>query len=70
MANPGNPTILSAHAEAALGHSDAAFAELDQLVKRHDVELIGINLTPEFMSLHRDPRYARLLAEIGLPPLR
>lgn len=70
VANPGNPTILSAHAEAALGHSDAAFAELDQLVKRHDVELIGINLTPEFMSLHRDPRYARLLAEIGLPPLR
>jgi Tfp pilus assembly protein PilF len=69
-ANPGNPTMLSAHAEASLGHSDAAFAELDQLVKRHDVELIGVNLTPEFVALHRDPRYARLLSEIGLPPLR
>jgi Tfp pilus assembly protein PilF len=69
-ANPGSPTILAAHAEAELGHSDAAFAELDQLVKRHDVELIGINLTPEFLPLHRDPRYGRLLTEIGLPPLR
>jgi Tfp pilus assembly protein PilF len=69
-ANPGNPTMLAAHAEAALGDADAAFAELDQLVKRHDMEMIGINLTPEFMPLHRDPRYARLLAEIGLPPLR
>jgi len=68
-ANPGSPTMLAAHAEAAMGHTDAAFSELDQLVKRHDVELIGINLTPEFMPLHRDPRYARLLAEIGLPPL-
>jgi hypothetical protein len=62
--------MLAAHAEAALGDSNAAFAELDQLVKRHDMELIGINLTPEFMPLHRDPRYGRLLAEIGLPPLR
>ena len=69
-ASPGNPTMLAAHAEAALGDSNAAFAELDQLVKRHDMELIGINLTPEFMPLHRDPRYGRLLAEIGLPPLR
>jgi tetratricopeptide (TPR) repeat protein len=65
VVHPGEPSIDRAHAEAALGHSDAAFSELDQLVKRHDVELIGINITPEFVPLHR---YTRLLAEIGLPP--
>jgi Tfp pilus assembly protein PilF len=67
--HPLNPSIDMAHAQAALGHSDAAFAELEQLVKRHDVEMIGINITPEFVPLRGDPRYARLLTEIGLPPL-
>jgi Tfp pilus assembly protein PilF len=69
-ADPKEPTIDVAHAEASLGNFDAAFDELDRLVKRHEIELIGINITPEFVPLHHDPRYARLLTEIGLPPLR
>jgi Tfp pilus assembly protein PilF len=66
---PASPTLLAAYAEAQLDHPDAAFADLDKLLKHHDVDLIGLNLTPEFVPLHNDPRYTKLLAQIGLPPL-
>jgi Tfp pilus assembly protein PilF len=68
--HPEDPSLDMAHAEAALGHSDAAFAEMDRLVKHHDVGMIGINITPEFVPLQADPRYASLLSEIGLPRVR
>jgi tetratricopeptide (TPR) repeat protein len=65
----GNRTYLMADAEAALGRKDAAFADLAQLARRRDPQLIGIIVDPTLASLREDPRFGRLVAVVGLPPL-
>lgn len=65
----GNRTYLMVDAEAALGRNDAAFADLAQLVRRRDPEVVGIVVDPTLVPLHEDPRFSRLVASVGLPPL-
>ena len=69
--HPGasNRTFLMAEAEAALGRNEAAFADLAQLVKRRDPEMVGIAIDPTLVPLHKDRRFGQLLAAVGLPPL-
>lgn len=68
--HPSERTMLMAAIEAELGDKDAAFADLERSANRHDLDVIGINIGPEFDSLHSDPRYGQLLKTVGLPPLR
>ena len=69
--HPGasNRTYLMVEAEAALGRYDAAFSDLDKLVRRRDPTLMGIVLDPTLAPLHQDHRYGQLVASIGLPPV-
>ncbi len=46
--------------------SDHAIAELDKTVARHDAGPLDLSLNPMFDSLHRDPRFLTLLAQVGL----
>ena len=66
----GNRTMLMVDAETALGRNDAAFADLAQIAQRREPELIGVVLDPTLLPLHRDPRFGKLIAAMGLPPLR
>jgi tetratricopeptide (TPR) repeat protein len=69
--HPGasNRTYLMADAEANLGRNDDAIADLTQVAKRREPVLMGIKLDPNFGPLHQDPRFGRLVALMGLPPL-
>jgi eukaryotic-like serine/threonine-protein kinase len=63
------PTAARAEMYAILGEREAALAELDQAVTERDpwaVETIRVD--PAWASLRGDPRFARLVARVGLPP--
>ena len=62
-------TFLMIEAEAALGHDEAAFADLGQLAQRHDPAMMGIIIDPTLSPLRRDRRFGQLVASMGLPPL-
>ena len=67
--HPGsaNRTFLMIDAEAALGHDDAAFADLEQLTQRHDPNMMGLIVDPTLAPLRGDRRYRQLLGSMGLP---
>jgi tetratricopeptide (TPR) repeat protein len=67
--SPNDRPYTMASAEAALGDNDACFHDLAQLVARHDAEMIGIKIDPVIASVHGDPRFAKIVANIGLPPV-
>jgi hypothetical protein len=59
-------TTYLAMAHEALGEPDSAFAWLDReqywgMVKRYE-----LRTSVHLASLHADPRYARLLARVGM----
>jgi tetratricopeptide (TPR) repeat protein len=68
--HPGatNRTYLMAESEAALGRNDTAIADLTELAAQHDSAMIGIAIDPTLVPLHRDQRFVRLVATVGLPP--
>jgi len=66
---PANKTYLMVESEAMLGHHDAALADLTDLIRRRDPQVIGIVVDPSLATLHSDPRFGRLVASVGLPPL-
>jgi tetratricopeptide (TPR) repeat protein len=52
---------------AALGERDQAFAWLDKAYQSRACELVQLKADVRFDSLRGDPRFAALLARIGLP---
>jgi tetratricopeptide (TPR) repeat protein len=52
---------------AALGETDAAFAELDRAAAEHAFSLIIERVEPMFKPLHADPRWARFVARLNRP---
>jgi tetratricopeptide (TPR) repeat protein len=53
--------------EAFLGEKEKALDDLETMARSHKAGLIGILVDPAFVSLHHDPRFTRLLVEVGLP---
>lgn len=54
---------------AALGDNDRAFEWLYEARHKHDPWIIIVRMDPRFDSLHSDPRFNKLLLDLGLPPL-
>ena len=52
---------------ADLGDKEKAFEWLDIAFREHDRFLPGLNGYPEFDSIRSDPRFAALVAKVGLP---
>lgn len=52
------------------GDSDLAFQWLDRAVELHDASFMYLEFDPLLKNLHGDPRFAALLAKLGLPPLQ
>ena len=50
------------------GDKDRAFAFLERSSAQHDNGLFQLKLDPLLRGLHGDPRYARLLKKLNLPP--
>jgi serine/threonine-protein kinase len=51
---------------AALGHTDQAFASLDQAVRQRANLLSYLKVDPAYDSLRGDPRFGELLRRLGL----
>jgi TolB-like protein/DNA-binding winged helix-turn-helix (wHTH) protein/Tfp pilus assembly protein PilF len=60
-------TLSLAEVYTALGENDHAFAWLEKGYQHREGGLIFLNVTPDFQSLHFDPRFADLDRRIGLP---
>ena len=56
-----------AHVYSALGQKDRAFDLLERAVAERASTLLWINVDPRFDPLRSDPRFSRLVAEIGVP---
>ena len=58
-------------AEAALGRTDDALADLQKLAANGHTGaqggIMGINMQSQFRPLHSDPRFQRIVASLGLP---
>ncbi len=65
--HPDGATMSIPVAEAALGRTDNALADLPKLVSDPHSGIMGINMTIELRPLHNDPRYQRFVASLGLP---
>ena len=49
-----------------LGDRDQAFEWLERARQMSDPEVTGVKMDPQFDTLHGDPRFAKLLAAIGM----
>ncbi|MFL5401191.1 MAG: protein kinase domain-containing protein [Gemmatimonadales bacterium] len=65
---PGLPHVQRARFYARLGDREPAFGELDKAIADRDGTLEWIKVDPAWESLRGDPRFARIVARIGLPP--
>ena len=52
----------------ALGDEDGAIRDLDRAVDEHAYTAIFLGTYPPFRRLHRDPRFVKILARMGLTP--
>lgn len=55
---------------AALGETDQAFEWLEKGYRERDGWLLNLNVDPALDPLRSDPRFARLVKRMGLPPYR
>ena len=53
--------------EIGLGDADAAFRVLDRAVEERNAWLIFLNVEPMFEPIRADPRFAKVVARVGLP---
>jgi len=53
--------------EIGMGDADAAFAELDRAIAERNAWVIFLNVEPMFDPIRADPRFAKVVARVGLP---
>ncbi len=47
--------------------SDQAFAWLERAYEEHSSKLVDLKIDPDFDGIRSEPRFAHLIARIGLP---
>jgi Tfp pilus assembly protein PilF len=62
------PAYAIADTYADLGDRENAFKYLEISVARHEADNIGLKIDQSFLRLRSDPRFVRLLADVGLAP--
>lgn len=60
-----SPTRIAV-VHAGLGDTEAALASLEEARRRRAVDLVWLRVWPWFASLREEPRFARLVAAVGL----
>ncbi len=66
-AGHGSPYVI-ATLHGRLGQTQDALKSLEEAVAKRDERSIAIGIDPSFVSLRKDPRFQKLLAQVGLPP--
>jgi hypothetical protein len=64
--NPQVPALQLAAFSAQAGRIDEAFDHLDRAILAHDPSLVDLAVAPQWDGLRRDPRFAQLIARMGL----
>ena len=59
-------TFQLAVTSALLGRKRDALNDLDASYAKHEVDIVTLPIVPAFMSLHQEPSYQHLLAQLGL----
>ncbi|HEY4492596.1 MAG TPA: hypothetical protein VI958_11400, partial [Acidobacteriota bacterium] len=65
--SPNPDQVAFAGVYAILGDKDKAFFWLERALEQKAPDILNINSSPLFDSLHSDPRFRRLLQRIGFP---
>ncbi len=65
--SPNADRVAFAGVYAILGDKDKAFFWLERALEQKAPDILKINSSPLFDSLHSDPRFQRLLQRIGFP---
>ena len=60
---------LVARTSALLGRKEDALQSLQDSYQKHDSLLLSLRADEALLSLHNEPSFQRLVAQIGLPPL-
>jgi DNA-binding winged helix-turn-helix (wHTH) protein/TolB-like protein len=68
-ANKGATAADLAEIYAAAGERERAFEFLDKAFAYRSTRLLWMKVDPQYDSLRSDPRFANLLARVGLPPV-
>ncbi|MFZ0313432.1 MAG: hypothetical protein WAL85_12060 [Candidatus Korobacteraceae bacterium] len=58
-----------ARTSARLGQEDEALRYLQDSYQKHDSSLLSLRADEALVSLHHDPSFQKLVAQLGLPPL-
>ena len=61
------PAIYFAVLQVGLGEQDAAFTWFDKAYRERNDRLVYLGVDPLADPLRSDPRFAKLLSQIGLP---
>jgi tetratricopeptide (TPR) repeat protein len=62
-----HPSFYLARDYLALGDRNAALVQLDRAYRNHDYEALWLLQDPEFQPLRSDPRFQKLVRDVGLP---
>jgi Tfp pilus assembly protein PilF len=63
------PAYNLARTYALLGRKQEALGELQTAYQQHETELVSMRIDVAVVSMHDEPRFREILAEVGLPPL-
>ncbi len=66
LRGPDAPRIYAAMIQTALGDRPAALASLEQSAARRETDFLFLGVEPVFDPLRQEPRFAALLAKLGL----
>ena len=69
LASGKSNAITLADIQSQLGKKEEALRTLREGVTRHDASIIYMRSQATLRSLHGEPKFQKLLAEIGLPPV-
>jgi tetratricopeptide (TPR) repeat protein len=61
----GSPSYFAAEVYAAMDQKEKALQLLQKAFTDHEVEMVWLKADPLFLSLHSDPRFQKLIEEIG-----
>ena len=61
----GSPSFYSAALYTSMGENEKALQSLEKAFSDHEVEMYWLKVEPLFRSLHGDPRFEKILTNIG-----
>jgi tetratricopeptide (TPR) repeat protein len=61
----GSPSFFAAAIYTAMGENDKAIQSLEKAYANHEVEMFFLKMEPLFATLHGDPRFEKILTNIG-----